>query len=415
MTSMEVTKILIVDDEEILRTRTKKLLMLEDGFEVETAADGPQGLELFDQFQPHIVLLDIRMPGMDGIEVLCHIKERSTPAEVIMITGHGGVETAIDAMKKGAFGYLQKPVDFDELEIEIGKIVKKQHTQRQLAQYVKDIEQKKKDLDEQNQLLHKRTDELNDALAKLENTPKVLAMNRVVVLERIANDVAHELKNPLNSISSSLYYVTKQVPTELIDAKPKVKKHLDIISAQIERSKGIIENLRNFASPHLVDFQSVDLGEIIRKSVLLSLTDSGVKVEFDLDENLPLIEGSGHQLQQVFVNLCENAKRAMDNDGSIAISTKQQSGNKVLVTVRDSGTGIPDDIIDKIFDPFFSTKNEVEGVGLGLSICHGIVKKHGGILSVRNAPEGGAEFSMSLSMNTTEKQDVSSNPPLSQQ
>jgi signal transduction histidine kinase len=124
-----MVKILVVDDEKIIRERLKKLLEM-DGYRAFVAGNGQEGLEVFNREKPEISLLDIKMPGMDGIEMLERIKEKSKTAEVIMVTGHGGVDTAIQAMKGGAFGYIQKPIEYDELGIEIGRVLSKQEVER---------------------------------------------------------------------------------------------------------------------------------------------------------------------------------------------------------------------------------------------------------------------------------------------
>ncbi len=134
-----MAKILIIDDEQIIRDRLKSLLEL-DKYNTFTAEDGIRGLVLFDKERPDVVLVDIKMPKMDGIEVLKRIKEKSTDSEVIVITGHGGVDTAIEALKEGAFGYIQKPVEFDELEIDIKKALERQEMKRSLDTYVNRLE-----------------------------------------------------------------------------------------------------------------------------------------------------------------------------------------------------------------------------------------------------------------------------------
>ena len=130
-----MTKILVIDDEKIIRESLATLLKL-DGYHVFIAEDGSKGLETFGKEKPEIVLVDIRMPGIDGIDVLKNIRESSKKTEVIMITGHGGVDTAIEALKKGAFGYIQKPVEYDELEMEVKKAIEKQSMQKKLDEYV---------------------------------------------------------------------------------------------------------------------------------------------------------------------------------------------------------------------------------------------------------------------------------------
>lgn len=149
-----MAKVLVIDDEKIIRERMKKLLELDD-YETISAENGQKGLEIFKNEKPDIVLLDIKMPGMDGIEVLKKIKEETTDAQVIIMTGHGGVETATQAIKEGAFGYIQKPVEYDELEIEIKRALEKQEMQRRLDQYVLRLEAANADLEKLFQQLRR--------------------------------------------------------------------------------------------------------------------------------------------------------------------------------------------------------------------------------------------------------------------
>jgi len=135
--------ILIIDDDLIIRERLKKLLEL-DNYTVFTAENGQKGLVLYQEKKPEILLVDIKMPGLDGIDVLKHIKETPYKSEVIMITGHGGVDTAIDALKAGAYGYIQKPIEYDELLIEIKQAISKISMERQLSESVKALGESEK-------------------------------------------------------------------------------------------------------------------------------------------------------------------------------------------------------------------------------------------------------------------------------
>ena len=132
-------KILIVDDEELLRDRLKRLLELDD-YEVTTADSGARALVEFARICPDIVLSDVRMPGMDGIELLEKLKQLPHSAEIFMLTGHGGLETAIAAMRNGAFDYMTKPIDFDELEINLKRALEKRTMTRKLDAYMLDLE-----------------------------------------------------------------------------------------------------------------------------------------------------------------------------------------------------------------------------------------------------------------------------------
>ncbi len=132
-------KILIVDDEKIIRERLKKLLEL-DGFSTSIADEGNEGLRIYQKWQPDVVLLDVKMPGMSGIDVLKEIKKDQTKTEVIIVTGHGDVNSAIQALREGAFSYLQKPLDYDELEIDIQKALDQIKMKAKLDEYVHNLE-----------------------------------------------------------------------------------------------------------------------------------------------------------------------------------------------------------------------------------------------------------------------------------
>lgn len=150
-----MAKILVIDDEEIIRKTMKKLLELDD-YEIFTAENGPKGLDIFRAEGPEVAVVDIKMPGMDGIEVLKTIRAESETTQVILVTGHGGVDTAIQALREGAFGYLQKPVEYDELEIEIRKALEKNEMQRKLDHNVNRLETTNQELEKV--LLHLRRD-----------------------------------------------------------------------------------------------------------------------------------------------------------------------------------------------------------------------------------------------------------------
>ncbi|MBF0317033.1 MAG: response regulator [Nitrospirae bacterium] len=134
-----MAKVLVIDDEIIIRDRLKNLLLLDD-YEAYSAENGIEGLELFESEAPDVIVADIKMPKLNGIEVLKRVKMKKTATEVIFITGHGGVDTAIEAMKEGAFGYIQKPIEYDELKIAIEKAIEKQNMQAKIDTYVLELE-----------------------------------------------------------------------------------------------------------------------------------------------------------------------------------------------------------------------------------------------------------------------------------
>ncbi len=178
-----MAKVLVIDDEKIIRDRMKKLLELDD-YETFSAESGQKGLEILHKEKPEIALVDIKMPGMDGIEVLKKIKENAEETEVIIITGHGGVDTAIQALKIGAFGYIQKPVDYDELEIEIKRALEKQEMRKNLNRYVRNLETAYSELD---QIFNTAA----DGMRVVDKEFKILRINETFsVLSGFSNDEA---------------------------------------------------------------------------------------------------------------------------------------------------------------------------------------------------------------------------------
>ncbi len=190
-----MAKILVIDDEKILRKRMKSLLEL-DGYETFTAGNGEESLEIFRKENPEIVLVDIKLPGIAGIEVLRQIKEEEKDTEVIMITGHAGIDSTIEALKIGAFGYLQKPLDYDELEIEIKKALKKQEIQKKLAEHVHNleeaVEEKKRELNRRMQAEEdlKQSDEKHQNLVKFANVGIIAAEEgKIVQVNKRAEEI----------------------------------------------------------------------------------------------------------------------------------------------------------------------------------------------------------------------------------
>ena len=171
-----MAKILLIDDEALIRDRMKKLLTLDD-YEAFTAEDGKKGLEVFKKEKPDIVLLDIKMPGIDGIEVLKKIREQPEKTEIIMITGHGGVETAVEAIRAGAFGYIQKPVEYDELIIEIKRALEKQEMQRKLNEHVKNLELANAELEGLYEQLQREHEIATQVFAKVVRTSHINTKN----------------------------------------------------------------------------------------------------------------------------------------------------------------------------------------------------------------------------------------------
>ncbi|NOX32991.1 MAG: HAMP domain-containing histidine kinase [Deltaproteobacteria bacterium] len=218
---------------------------------------------------------------------------------------------------------------------------------------------------------------------------------KIASLGTLVSGVAHELNNPINNIILTV---------DVLAGGRKIKKErqaamLKDILNQAIRASGIVKNLLDFSRAETSVIQDVDVNKVLDE--ILKITDNElslkkIKLQRQSASDLPEIRGNHQELQQVFLNLVVNAIHAMKRGGELSIRTFHDDGGRVIVSVRDTGEGIPEDIMPNIFDPFFTTKEIGKGTGLGLSVSFGIVKKHGGRITVKSSMEKGTIFKVTL-------------------
>ncbi|MEQ9673877.1 MAG: ATP-binding protein, partial [Roseovarius indicus] len=249
--------------------------------------------------------------------------------------------------------------------------------------------------DELEQRVEERTAELRDANAKLEDTWQQLVMSeKLASIGEITAGVAHEINNPVAVIQGNLDVMRES----LGDEAASVEVELDLIDRQVARINSIVGKLLQFARPHEFSGaeEAVDLRPLVKDCLVLVehvLSKAEIAVESDL-QDVPVVRIEAGEMQQVVVNLLVNASQAMTAAGTIRLLLRAEVRDGVegaLLSVRDTGPGVPDDLIDKMFDPFFTTK-QAEGTGLGLSISQTLIQRAGGRITYRNLDEGGAEF-----------------------
>ncbi len=240
-------------------------------------------------------------------------------------------------------------------------------------------------------IVKERTKELDEASKKIAHQEKMVALGTM------AGRMGHELKNPLAIIRSNVYFLKKKIPQDFI-------KYLEMIGRAEERANIVIDETMGFVSGVLLKRNLVDINHIIEEA-LKSLSHELVKVnvEKELSANIPSILVDSHWIHNLFVNIIINAIQSLDGEGVFHPNLKKLGRIKITsqvidknieVSISDSGPGVPQDIRDKIFEPFFGTK--IKGTGLGLAICKEIIDKHNGIISVSDSEEGGACFTIKL-------------------
>lgn len=503
-----MSRVLVIDDEMDVREVLSHSLTRR-GYQADTAVSGEEGLEKVKAEKIDIALIDIHLPGINGIEALTQIKNIDPEIEVIMITGHGSIDSAKESMRQGAYDYVEKPLDVNRIAVLIEKALEKHQLTATVALYeiskaifstiemdellkiIVDLaikvlraddssimlfdengklyiafshgldEEYKKNTrlalgeriagwvaqnkqpiilingltnDERFTGLEARKDIKSAVVNPLIKNNKVLGIltaNRIKIEEnftkidlykasifaslaslaldnanlykklqtnqlqlwqsaklaalgRMVSDMAHEVNNPLMIISGSAQLC-------LLDTLPKdeKEKNLNLIIEECRKAKDIIHRLLKFSHPSKGTLKEVDINRCVESVVNIlehQFKLAGIEIKRNYSPSLPPVCLDENQMQEVFMNLANNAKDAIGKEGKIIIATSREN-DFIKITFQDSGCGMAEGTLKHLFEPFFTTKEE--GNGLGLSVCYGIVKAHNGELQFRSEPGKG--------------------------
>jgi PAS domain S-box-containing protein len=221
----------------------------------------------------------------------------------------------------------------------------------------------------------------------------LLQSEKLAAMGRLTSQIAHELNNPIYGIMNTLELLKTEIPPE-----SKRRRILELSLSEIQRLSEMLRNMLSFSKPEEEKRRPVKIDELIEGILLVmekQMKESNIQVEASFDPDVPEIMASTNQMRQVMLNILKNAKEAMPKGGTLFVKTSKED-NKVLIYIQDTGIGIPEEIKDKIFEAFFTTKQKVKGVGLGLSVCYGIIKDHGGEIKVESEVGKGTTFTIRL-------------------
>jgi PAS domain S-box-containing protein len=240
---------------------------------------------------------------------------------------------------------------------------------------------------------------MDDITERIELEVQLTQADKLSSVGLLAAGVAHEVNTPLAVISSYAQMLAKQLQSD-----PQKASVLEKITKQTFRASEIVNNLLNFSRTTGTEFAEISLNKVIADTLALldhQFKVAHLKVETDLVETLPLIQGNAGRLQQVFLNLFLNAKDAMAGGGTLTIAT--MNGESVSARISDTGSGIAQENIHRIYDPFFTTKTspaegQNRGTGLGLSVSYGIIQEHAGNIRVESRPGAGTTFTLDFPM-----------------
>ena len=221
----------------------------------------------------------------------------------------------------------------------------------------------------------------------------LLQSEKLAAMGRLTSQIAHELNNPIYGIMNTLELLKTEIPPA-----SKRRRILELSLSEIQRLSEMLRNMLSFSKPEEEARKRINLNELLEGILLMmerQMRESNVRVVLDLDHQIPEVMASTNQMRQVMLNIFKNAKEAMSNGGTLTVRTARED-QKVSVHIQDTGVGIPEEIRNKVFEAFFTTKQKVKGVGLGLSVCYGIIKDHGGEIRVESEEGKGTTFIISL-------------------
>ncbi|MFO7667648.1 MAG: response regulator [Desulfobacterales bacterium] len=368
-------KVVLIDDEQDIRD-VVSMTLRDAGYEVFTAENGETGLNLCIEKGPQIVITDIRMPGMDGIKVLEMLKKDTPDIEVVVATAFGEMDVAVRALQLDASDFITKPVSHDALFMALKRAKERWSARRQIKEYTALLE---REVVDQAQTLHQ---------------------DKMMSLGRLAASVAHEINNPLSGVLNYVRLMRRILERGRLsdENNEKFKNQLELVESEISRCSQIVSSLLTFSRKSDPALARLRVEDLIQRCVLLSrhkLELSKIEIKISVDPHLPDVEGDFNQLQQCLINLIFNAIDAMPDGGAIDLSAESNSAEGfVIISVKDTGTGISEKDLPRIFEPFYTTKKDGYGVGLGLSTVYGIIERHKGRVEVTSRPGKGTVFKL---------------------
>jgi PAS domain S-box-containing protein len=504
--------IVLMDDEADIRD-VMTLTLQDSGYRVWTAPDGQTGIRLCEEHQPQIVITDIRMPGMDGIQVLQALKERLPDIEVIVATAFGELDLAIRALQLDASDFITKPIGDSALFLALKRAEDRYASRKQIQDYTRLLESEnartsqelsaaiafQKNLIESSMdgilgcnetgkvvIFNKAMERLlgftkNDALnhltldrvftaeeraafntaladesyggknrlvlhettmlshtgskvpvqisavvlqeagevsglvcfvrdlrelrrleQEMSDQAKILHQDKMMSLGRLAASVIHEINNPLAGILNYISLMRRILDRGSLRAEQqdKFKQHLKLVESETRRCSQIVSGLLTFSRKSPPAFAPVQIVDLIERCLLLSqhkIQLAHISLTVAVRPDLPMAIGDFNQLQQCLINLIFNAIDAMPDGGTLDIAAEVDGAdNDIVIRVKDSGPGIDSADLPHIFEPFYSTKNEGYGVGLGLSTVYGIMLHHHGRVEVDSRVGNGTTFTLCL-------------------
>jgi signal transduction histidine kinase len=378
----KLAKILLIEDEYLVRESYMEMLRFLN-YDVETADNGVEGVKKVKNGDFDIVITDLNMPIMDGMETLRQIKKDKPEVEVIVVTGFATIENAISAMKSGAFDYITKPVSLEHVRLVLNRCVQQIHSKRE-NQELRDINTRLRELNElKNKFITITNHELRTPLAVIKGYIDLLDIS----IEREEGSEIGEYFAILDS--------TVKEMVEMVDSMHDLSR----TKKKIDDSNGIDINVN-------------ELVEAVYKSMIVLFNERGISISIELEPNPIFIKGDRKLIRQSIRELMQNSLKFTKKGGEVQVSVSKDSGkNTAVIKVKDTGVGIPADKINLIFEKFYEVQDVMYhstsktnfmggGIGVGLSMVKEIAENNNGRVVVESEVGKGSTFSLIFPLNS---------------
>jgi signal transduction histidine kinase len=380
-------KILVVDDEKEIRDFLYKALIRFGGFSVDLAESGEEALQKIEKESFDLVLTDLKMPKMDGLQLMAEIAKSKPEILTIMMTGHGTIDSALEAMRRGASDYLMKPLNLDELVIRLRKVLNEKQRFVSMKDYAYELERANKEL--------KRIDEIKSEFVSV---------------------ASHELRTPLAAIKNAVQLILNGKTGEI---NANQTKFLSMAERNISRLTNILNNLLDLSRIESgkidIKFEELDIRvpiEFVVSSLKPQADGKSIQLRTEMSQELPSVYGDREKVEQILTNLLGNAVKFTPEGGEVIVSAKSLDvqERRLAISVGDTGIGIPEDQLERIFEKFHqvegSLHRSVSGTGLGLAITKGLVEANYGTIWVESEVGKGSTFTFTLPISKGERRDL---------
>jgi DNA-binding response OmpR family regulator/two-component sensor histidine kinase len=379
----EKTTILVVDDDQQIREVLTELLN-EDPFTVINASSAEEALAIYVNSKPDLILLDIMLGGMSGLELTQLIRRNDQITPIIIISGEQNIESAIEALRFGANDYIMKPFGLEHIEQSVKRLMKTSELELAHNYYNNFLEDIVSNLNEENKRLKEHIKEEN----------KVATNTNGLGNETFYRSIAHDMNGEFSHITYALKTIRK-----LSTDSPEIQEECDLVERSLQYSGQLLRRLRNYIDIGKPQLEQTDIPDLIKRSesLIRPRMYSNVQLEITAGQSVEekTVSVDVDQVVGVLLELTNNAMNALRNEGGIIHLNFDVQGERLVITVSDNGPGIPEEIRENLLKEQVRSSKE-RGLGLGLFLSNKVLNTFGGTLSLQDSSNGETTFLIQL-------------------